>query len=67
MTLYVLFSYNSVAPSDKITVLDEDLFGKLQIENEAIISDNARYAHYYKEFINDYGITEYHYVTTKNA
>ena len=67
MTLYTLFSNNAVAPGDKITVLDQELFSKLQLKNEAINSDNARYAHYYEEFINDYGITEYHYVTTKNA
>lgn len=67
MTLYTLFSNNAVAPKDKITVLDQELLGKLQIENEAINSYNARYAHYYKEFLNEYDITEYHYVTTKNT
>lgn len=67
MTLYVYFSDNVGAPEDKITIADEALYGKLQAENEAINYDNARYVHFYEEYLNDYGIAEYHYVTTKNA
>lgn len=67
MTLYVLFTDNVGAPADKITVADEALYGKLQPENEAINYDNARYVHFYRKNLNDYGIPEYHYVTTKNA
>lgn len=67
MTLYVYFSDNVGAPADKITVANEALYGKLQLENEAINYDNARYVHFYEEYLNEYDIPEYHYVTTKNA
>lgn len=66
MTLYVLFTDNVGAPADKITVADEALYSKLQPENEAINND-AKYVHFYRKNLNDYGIAEYHYVTTKNA
>lgn len=65
--LYVLFNDNVGAPADKITIVDEALYGKLQPENEAINNDNARYVHFYEELENEYDVTEYHYVTTKNA
>lgn len=67
MTLYVYFSDNVGAPADKITIANEALYGKLQLENEAINNDNARYVHFYRKNLNDYGIAEYYYVTTKNA
>lgn len=67
MTLYVLFSDNVGASASKITVANEDLYSKLQAENEAINSSNAKYVHFYEELENEYDIKEYHYVTTKNA
>ena len=66
MTLYVYFSDNVGAPADKITVADEALYSKLQLENEAINND-AKYVHFYKQYYNEYDIPEYYYVTTKNA
>ena len=46
---------------------DEELYSQVQEMEEAVNSENACYAHYYKESFNEYDIIQYKYVETVNA
>ena len=63
---YVIYS-NEFETPNIVTELHEDLFYSMQEEDSAENFNNARYAHYYESVEDDYGITEYHFITTKNA
>lgn len=64
---YVYFSNNVVAPGDKITLVQENVYYKMQQIDEAVNHNNARYAHYYYKTLDDYDNSEYIYIGTENA
>lgn len=64
---HVYFSNNVGAPGNKITLLQEEIYSKIQEIDDAINYDNARYVHYYYEQLDDYDNTEYVYIATENV
>lgn len=67
MHRYVYFSNNVGAPGSKITIIQEDIYYKMQEADEAVNHNNARYAHYYYSRLDDYDNTEFIYIGTENA
>ena len=64
---YVYYSDSVGAPSDKITIIQEEIYFKMQKVDEAVNDGNYRYAHYYYKKMDEYGNSEYIYIGTKNA
>lgn len=68
MKTHVIYSNEAFAPFQKIK---QDYFYHrlipLQEIEDAENEENFRYAHYYKEVLNDYDIMEYHYIESVNC
>ncbi|AMQ66529.1 hypothetical protein BH753_gp047 [Bacillus phage Shbh1] len=64
---FVLF-HNSVACPAVTMNEDDPIYYDLQEEGKTVTNErNLKYVHIYREVENDYGLTEYRYLSTENA
>jgi len=66
MDKVVIYSNSVGAPGEKITEGIET-YDLAQDVEDAVNTDNAKYAHYYEKKLNEYDVFELHYIETTNA
>ena len=66
MDKVVIYSNSPGAPGGKITEGIED-YDLAQDVKDAVNTDNAKYAHFYKKKLNEYDVFELQYIETTNA